>query len=93
MVNTSWRSNYKYKMEEVKVKSKVIFTFLQEKHQVSDPLSIFSLSSATYMIVSTIQFLNLTKKNIFRQRLNSLIYNASVLLDRFITRKDDANFT
>ena len=63
MVNTSWRSNYKYKMEEVKVKSKVIFTFLQEKHQVSDPLSIFSLSSATYMIVSTIQFLNLTKKN------------------------------
>lgn len=81
-------------MEEVKVKSKVIFTFLQEKHQVSDPLSTFSLSSATYMIVSTIQFLNLTKKkNIFRQRLNSLIYNASVLLDRFITRKDDANFT
>ena len=63
MVNTSWRSNYKYKMEEVKVKNKVIFTFLQEKHQVSDPLSIFSLSSATYMIVSTIQFLNLTKKN------------------------------
>ena len=62
MVNTSWRSNYKYKMEEVKVKSKVIFTFLQEKHQVSDPLSIFSLSSATYMIVSTIQFLNITKK-------------------------------
>ena len=65
MVNTSWRSNYKYKMEEVKVKSKVIFTFLQEKHQVSDPLSIFSLSSATYMIVSTIQFLNLTKKKHF----------------------------
>ena len=62
MVNTSWRSNYKYKMEEVKVKNKVIFTFLQEKHQVSDPLSTFSLSSATYMIVSTIQFLNITKK-------------------------------
>ena len=69
-------------------------TFLQEKHQVSDPLSIFSLSSATYMIVNTIKFLNLTrKKNIFRQRLNSLIYNASVLFDRFITRKDNTNFT